>query len=532
MSIAHNRGKLLPPLTILTAAMLTMAGCSQMPEMRMPGSSDPAAQPASETAAPVAGTRAEPATPAKTAEPVVPAEEQKPVAVSQPAVPATTAPAEKSQPALAARPVEEAPAPAEDYSKLPANTFVVHSVMKDASHLYFKRGSEKGFSVNGVQSKPLVVVRGQRYVFRVDTDIQHDFYLARKGVGRGGFTVANGVKGNFIYNGEVIFTPDSSTPDVVYYACRNHAYMGGPIFVVNPGQRFDLKKAMADLKASLAQGGGMGSPRKGKVSARMAKQKIDFTRMYVSGSAVAKRIEASDHAEAKRLYADAVKAFDKAQQSYEKKKYAAALGLADQAMKAMSKAGRLVPAPLLEEGAEDTAGKAKYKELVDGLKTYRKSYRKNHQLLAKQKGAKGLPDVDLAAIEATERRAAKLADAGDYRQANALLGEAQTTLTEALSAMLKSQTLSYELVFETPKDEYEYELSRYLSYEELVPLAIEQKRPSAAMQGIMDKYVKRGQGIKAEALPVAASGDYKKAILMLQGATSHIRRALRVVGVR
>ncbi len=528
MSIAHNRGKLLPPLTILGAVLVT-ASCSQITEMRMPGASDPAAQskPATVTAThSTASTGEKPVL--ASAERMAAEKTAGDVAAPTEKVPLKTAAVVEQAPKITAKPVQAAPA--EDFSKLPAHTFVVHSIHKNNQHFYYKRGSEKGFSVNGIQSKPLVVVRGEKYTFRVDTAIQHDFYLARKAVGRGGFTLAKGVKGNFIYNGNLTFTADSTTPDIVFYACRNHAYMGGPIFVINPGQSFDLDKAVAKFKADLSKGG-MASVRKGKISSRMAKQKIDFTRMYVAGSAVAKRIEDSDNTKAKQLFANAQSAFEEAQKSYRMKKYAAALGFADQAMKAMSKAGQLVPASLLDDDGEDSAGKAKYKELVDGLNTYRKSYQRNHKLLTKKK-VKDLPNVDLAAIEATQARAAKLADAGDYRQANTLLAKAQTALTEALSAMLKSQTLSYELVFETPKGEYEYELSRYLSYEELVPVAIEQKQPSAAMQGIMKKYVQRGQEIKAKALPVAAAGNYKKGILMLQGATSHIRRALRVVGVR
>jgi len=49
---------------------------------------------------------------------------------------------------------------------------------------------------------------------------------------------------------------------------------------------------------------------------------------------------------------------------------------------------------------------------------------------------------------------------------------------------------------------------------------------------MMNQFVEKAKGIKKESVPVAAKGDYKTAILMLQGATSHIRRALQAVGVR
>ncbi len=554
------RGGLFPLLAL--AVLLTASGCSQMPGQgrTAPPTTQAGAPPAAAATAPADGAKADASRPAASAAVGKTTRRPAPTAVAPPVVPKAAMPALKapvgrdtgpdagkapkqaprataaskavtktvSKPAgnrPAARPVKE------DFSQLPPGTFVVHSVVKDSTHPYFGRGSRLGFSVNGVQGKALVVERGKRYVFRVDTAIQHDFYLARKGVGRGGFTLTKGVKGNFIYDGEVVFTPDRQTPDIVYYACRNHAYMGGPIFVVDAGKPFDLGRAEAEWRQGLKSGLGSSARPSAKVDPKTARQKLDFAGMFVIGSATARRIEASDNAEARRLATEARQSLEAGRRAFAAKDYARALSHADKAMKAMSHAGRLVPAPVVAEDGEDTAGKEQFKVLIDGVETYRKSYLRNRKLFAGKKGV-DFPEVDLAAVDATTQRARKLADAGDYRQANALLTRAQTTLTEALSAMLKSKTLSYELVFETPKQEYEYELARYQSYEELVPLAIEQRRPSSRMQALMDKYVKEGQDIKAQALPVAAKGDYKKAILMLQGATSHIRRALRIVGVR
>ncbi len=567
MSVAHSRGRLPFPELVLTT-LLVLTGCGQMPEIQMPeipmpglGSEKTEAEAAADDGA--AGTReadrgakAGPAAVSESAVPQARRPEGGEAGVDSTPMPPSevaAAPTVVAKSEAAAVPARQETAPVaveaegtpnaadahrvdtgarqEDYSKLPPRTFVVHSVMKDRTHPYYGRGSRLGFSVNGAQGKALVVERGQRYVFRVDTDIQHDFYLARKGVGRGGFTIADGVKGNFIYAGEVVFTPSGKTPDIVYYACRNHAYMGGPIFVVDPGKPFDLARAEAEWRAGLKTGGSQGARRGGKASPSQARQKIAFARMFVTGSAVSKRIADSSNAEAKRLVAEARSAVEAAGKAFDAKDYGRALELADRAMKTMSRAGRLVPTSVVPDDSEDSAAKERFQVLLDGVATYRKSYLRNRKIFAGKKGV-AFPEVDLASVDATVQRARKLADAGDYRQASELLTGVQTRLTEALSAMLKSKTLSYELVFETPKEEYEYELARYLSYEELVPLAIEQKRPSERMRGLMDKYVAKGKDIKAQALPVAASGDYKKAILMLQGATSQIRRALRIVGVR
>jgi len=105
-------------------------------------------------------------------------------------------------------------------------------------------------------------------------------------------------------------------------------------------------------------------------------------------------------------------------------------------------------------------------------------------------------------------------------------------ITGALTELLADQTMDYTLTFDTPQEEYEYELSRYKSYEELIPIAIEQKNPPKQTLALMDGFVDKAKGIYEMSVPKAKEGDYKTAIQMLQGATSHLQRALRVVGVR
>ena len=126
--------------------------------------------------------------------------------------------------------------------------FTVTSVTKDKTHPSYDKGSDTGFAVNGVQGGTLVLVRGKTYTFDVETGVMHDFYLATKLIGWGASTLTEGVKGNFTYKGVVTFTPTAETPDTVYYACRNHKYMGGEIHIVNPGEEGKFKGVKSALK--------------------------------------------------------------------------------------------------------------------------------------------------------------------------------------------------------------------------------------------------------------------------------------------
>jgi hypothetical protein len=121
--------------------------------------------------------------------------------------------------------------------------FKVTSDLKDESHPYYNQGSPDGFIVNGVQGKTLVVVRGKTYAFGVDTGVMHDFYLSTKPKGWGGAVLTTGVEHNFTYKGTTTFKPSAETPNEVYYACRNHQFMGGKIMVVNPGEESKERQA-------------------------------------------------------------------------------------------------------------------------------------------------------------------------------------------------------------------------------------------------------------------------------------------------
>ena len=97
--------------------------------------------------------------------------------------------------------------------------------------------------------------------------------------------------------------------------------------------------------------------------------------------------------------------------------------------------------------------------------------------------------------------------------------------------MLNAQTIVYDLNFKTAEEEYNYEAKRFKSYEELVPVAIEQKKPAPGAVKLMDSFVEKGRFQQQEAIKKAKSGDFPVAITMMQSATEQIRRALRIAGV-
>lgn len=408
--------------------------------------------------------------------------------------------------------------------------FNVKTVTKDQSHPFYGVGHRMGFAVNGVQGKPLVMVRGKTYTFRVAAGIQHDFYLSTSEVGWGGATYTDGVSGQFIYEGVVTFTPGQNAPDLLYYQCRNHKNMGGPIYIVNEGQE---KTPIAELAAARgvaapsAAGQAAGPRTSTSEAGRQLVQKMQFAELFINQSAAAKRVKESDNAMAKDLHRVAREHLESARLASVAGKNDEALRLIEDATRTMSEAALQVPA------TDGAAERTRFEQLYESVQAFQTSYQRSAEQMAKAQGGKSkVRDVDLARVREIMSTARGLADEGKYNEAISMLGGAQDALTSALTEMLANQTIVHELSFETPKDEYEYELSRYVGYEALVPLAIRQKQPDTQTINMMMQFVDRAREVKALSEPEAARGNYSEAILMLQGATSNIQRALQTLGVR
>lgn len=436
----------------------------------------------------------------------------------------SAAPAQSPAPA----PVQRPAPPAQPESPF---IFNVRTVDKEPGDPAYGVGHRLGFAVNGVQGKPLVVVRGKTYTFRVDAGIQHDFYLSTSDVGWGAATFTSGVSGQFIYQGVVTFTPGPDAPGVLYYQCRNHKNMGGPIFVVEEGQEnTPIAELAAARGTTLPTAAERSAAAQGSASeaGQQLVQKMRFAELFIGQSAAAKRVIESDNAMAKDLHRVAREHLESARLASLAGKNDEALRLVEDATRTMSEAALQVPV------ADGAAERMRFEQLYESVQAFQASYQRSYEQAAKAQGKGNLRsvDLDLDRVREIMSSARSLADDGKYNEAISMLGGAQDALTSALTEMLANQTIVHELVFETPKDEYEYELSRYLGYEALVPLAIRQKHPDEQTVNMMTPFVDRARQVKALSEPEAAKGNYSEAILMLQGATSNIQRALQALGVR
>jgi len=513
--------------TVLSAAIaMILAGCGGAPmekkaELAPVDTMGQAAAPDTKAteSAQVVSVAAEPE-PAKAVAPAVVEPKSAPAPVPAPVEAKVVAPVVQAA-------VKPAPAPAPKRKlNIPTdpNSFLVTAAVKTSEHPYFGRGKVLGFEVNGKQGRDVVVTRDEDYTFIVDTGVQHDFYLTTNPAGWGSGTYTNGVEGQFIYKGEVSFSPNKNTPDLLYYNCRNHKYMGGKIFVLDKGE--DLAKLKASLASSIKITSSQRSRSTAVVSESSVKQKLGYAQMVIA-SGSAKRIEASGNAEAINMLNNARSQINAAKVSLAASQLEQAMTLVNDGLRLMTAASRQITSESEMAGVDH---KAQYDELSNSLKTYEGSYKKNVERAAKIKQPVKA-SLNQAEYDALVKEGHALAAKGDHAAANQSLHKAQELITAVLTDMLHAQTVTYDKKFETVKEEYEYELARLENYEELVPLAIEQKQPSENALKLIDSFVQKAAKIKGEGQAIAAKGDYKMAIMAMQAGTSNLQRALRMAGV-
>ena len=133
--------------------------------------------------------------------------------------------------------------PAPDAAAPPpgALDFAVSLVTKTAAHPYFGQGFSVGYALNGVQGMELFLVRGTTYTFGVNT-AGHPFIFTSSpsgGFANSASVITDGVANSGATSGTISFTPNAGHPDLMYYNCNVHEFMGYVINISDPAD-FDV----------------------------------------------------------------------------------------------------------------------------------------------------------------------------------------------------------------------------------------------------------------------------------------------------
>lgn len=116
-------------------------------------------------------------------------------------------------------------------------TFDVTVEAKSATHPNAGQGHPDAFVIDGEEANALVLTRGETYVFQMNgVPSIHPFYLSTSESGGGAGAYTDGVTGSQASGNEMLtFTVPEDAPDLLYYQCFNHQFMGWEINVIDPG---------------------------------------------------------------------------------------------------------------------------------------------------------------------------------------------------------------------------------------------------------------------------------------------------------
>ncbi len=288
-----------------------------------------------------------------------------------------------------------------------------------------------------------------------------------------------------------------------------------------------VKSAVAEKTDASAVKLGARNPTKNRVaSEKELKQKISYSRMmFMSKSS--KRVAASNNEQAKAMLTDSKSKMEKAKVLLESGDLQAAQSEIDDSMRLFNAAAIMVPSE-----AVIAEQRKRYESLLKELSANRVTHQENFDRMVKKSGKEAGVEYDAEQVDTLVEEAAKMAVEKDYESAAATVDSANRMVNAATSEMLHDQIITYELNLDTPEGEWAYELDRYLGYEELIPIAIENKKPKKSLMFLINRNVKKGQEMAATAKETAESGDYPRAIAMILDATKEIRKALRLMGVK
>lgn len=254
--------------------------------------------------------------------------------------------------------------------------------------------------------------------------------------------------------------------------------------------------------------------------------KTRLVKLLLAQSPAVQRIPQSDNAQAKKKLAEAQALYAKAGSEASAGRLEPAIKMLDQALLDITAAARLVP-DAAQLAAQE---RARYAGLSEALRTFVNMHRSVAARVATKKGS-AAGSVDIERINSMAAKAESLAAAGNHKDANFLLDDAYKAVVVSLNRMLMAETIVYDQKFDSPAEEYKFELARNRSYEELIPLAIAQLNPAKDTALLSERYMQQSKDLRDTAQKQAAGGDYQSALKTILDATGHLQRSLRVAGV-
>lgn len=180
---------------------------------------------------------------------------------------------------------------------------------------------------------------------------------------------------------------------------------------------------------------------------------------------------------------------------------------------------------------EVTAKKAEndYKARLESVNALLGAYKR----VANEKGsnAKSVGET-VSQIDKSVAEAAKLAQAGQYKEGRAELDRAYLVAKAGVSSLRSGDTLVRSLNFANKEEEYNYELDRNDTHHMLIKVLVEEKRAANPMlDQQVQGFVAKAKELRASAEAAASRKNHAEAVKLLEDSTAELVRAIRNAGI-
>jgi hypothetical protein len=258
-------------------------------------------------------------------------------------------------------------------------------------------------------------------------------------------------------------------------------------------------------------------------------QKQVFARGMLEDAALTKRIQASAVVEAQGLLKTAGESYSAALAAIKAGDFSAADKQLNQTLSALGRARRLVP----DVAAIESRQLADYQKILESVESLQKSYL---SYFKRAKPAAGTPENaqdELAklGIAGLKDNAGLQLKQGHPTEAIAALEKAEGALKLALGRLLGAILIEYPRNSETLPEQYAFELERNRSYLDLIPVAINELKPTEDVKQTIDNLVEQDHAAIDLAAEYENLRDYAKALANVRVATSYLELALNAAGL-
>jgi hypothetical protein len=282
-----------------------------------------------------------------------------------------------------------------------------------------------------------------------------------------------------------------------------------------------LRAAISAACLCMAMGAAVAQTQPQPPDATQLERKLTSTATLLETSTAARQIEASGNAAAAERRASARDLHARAAAALRSGDLEGSSKLLDQASRAFIEAVRLAAPTQVTDAKRRTDYQARVESTRALLDAQKRIGAEKNQPRAGETSRQ---------VEGMIADAERHAQGGRLADAQRTIDQAYLTVKAAIGTLRGGETVVRSLNFETPADEYHYEIDRNDTHRMLVDMLLKEKRGGGSDQ-MVDQAVSTAAQLRSRAESEAARKDHKSAIKTLEDSTRELVKAIRAAGV-